>query len=118
MPGFDLPWRQISKQGAGDPHGEEPVKRASRTMRPAAILRDARLRALLRMRLRSWQSCSAQAHRPGMTVLERAVDHDFDQFRSGPAERGFERGRDILWLRDPHRLQPERLCKAGEIHLW
>src|SRR5258706_8744775 len=58
------------------------------------------------------------SHRPGMTLSKRAVDHDLDQFCSGPVECGFERGRDILWLRDPHRLQPERFCEAGEIDFW
>ena len=46
MPGFDLPWRQISTQGEEDPHGEEPAQAGvSNHEAPRPILRDAQTRA-------------------------------------------------------------------------
>src|SRR5882724_3455012 len=53
-----------------------------------------------------------------MTALERAVDHDLDQFCSGPVECGFERRRDIPCFGDARCFKPERFCEAGEIHRW
>src|SRR6266481_775337 len=86
---FDLPWRQISTQGEGDPHGEDPAQAGvsnhearghpSRRAHRTAQVR-CRESALLRMMFRSWRAISRWVE-PFAKPIERRLQHDGYRFR-------------------------------------